>query len=1153
MKGTLRFLSLSIRWTTLSVCCAFAISGLSHLSAFSHYRSDLARQSPNYQATIHRAKAADPFQRMRSGSVDQSDHAAFDLWVLPAPQAGSSKIVFTSNRDGSMQIYVMNSDGTGQTRLTYSGANDDYPRWSPNGAKILFQSDRANPFTGYMDIYVMNSDGSGVTRLTTDASDDSMATWSPDGSKIVFQSMRNGLNYQVYLMNADGSNQICLTNTSSSDGEPSWSPDGTNIVFASDRDHAGFDSIYVMNSNGSNQQRTTFSSGDVEDTQPVWSRDGSKIAFVSTRDSIIETWQETDDDGHVITKSRQHINKEVYLMNADGSGQTRLTNDLGNDDSPSWSPDGSKIVFRSDRERDCCDPTAQIWTMNANGTGQANISNTGNGDYGASWSSNANQPPVANAGGAYSGFIAQAVNLNSSGSFDPDGTITSYSWNFGDGVSASGVTSMHTYTAAGTYTVTLTVTDNFGLQSSGSTTATITGSSNGQSTTGDGSSSSPDATARPATINFDTLQTNIALPANQYQMASFSSSTGGTIYTQYDCGFGGSCPNGIVATSGSGNNYWPTADIHVNFAIPVNGLMFRVLGSQAGGSSGYVDVYVNNSFSQSIYFFSGAGGGPGQIYPPFVVNLSWIPHVTGIVIRDVRNYDYWYASDLLLYYDDFTFTPELSANITNPRVSGGLDQTTKYALAGANIVLQSSVSTSGGSYSWSLTGPSYSVTSGSLTSSSITIRPTDTGTMTSKLTYTLNGVSVSPTATINVITPTLTYFGGQEAPDQVNRDANCSSIFPGTTYSLGCRQPGRDDGMVWTATAQIPSVDYLSDPAESGVKFVQAVNVFRKKLTNGNTDCYTARLLENDQEAWQKDNVDPFMHPIHPIHYFSGGSRTIGMAEHDAPAAFLEGTANGHFFSDDVNFVDDKFETYVFYFTTNPSAPDPGNPIFQRPIGLQGSSYPYAAMKWSWGGTVTFNFFSTPRDVLYTVQSNTLIGPVSAVGVNELKSLATNAKDNQWLPCWGFDQTSNPIDSSRFYVNDLYYDFLQRGPDEDGWNFWRSNITSCGFSQSCIRNKRVDVARAFFYSTEFIGHHPALASDQRGTHDYSAGFVFACYFGFLRRAPNDPPDNNWDGFNFWVNKLDSTNPDASDGKYNEMLKAFIESTEFRNRFVGQSF
>src|SRR5204863_7100568 len=129
-------------------------------------------------------------------------------FVSPMPQSGSTKIVFASNREGSMQIYLMNGDGSAVTRLTYSGANDDFPRWSPNGTKILFQSDRDNPFSGIYDIYTMNSDGSGVTRLTSDANDDGRASWSPDGSKIVFQSFRNGLNYQVYSMNADGSGQV---------------------------------------------------------------------------------------------------------------------------------------------------------------------------------------------------------------------------------------------------------------------------------------------------------------------------------------------------------------------------------------------------------------------------------------------------------------------------------------------------------------------------------------------------------------------------------------------------------------------------------------------------------------------------------------------------------------------------------------------------------------------------------------------------------------------------------------------------------------------------------------------------------------------------------------------------------------------------------
>src|SRR5205085_953169 len=250
---------------------------------------------------------------------------------------------------------------------------------------------------------------SGITRLTADSNDDRMASWSSDGTKIAFQSLLGGTVYQVYSMNADGSGQVDLTNTSANDTEPSWSPNGAKIAFASDRDHAGTSSVYVMNSNGTGQQRLTFSAATFDDRQPSWSRDGAKIAFVSTRDSVTETWTETDDyeipadDGQTFSKSRLHINKEIYVMSADGAGQTRLTTDLANDDAPSWSPDGTKIIFRSDRERDGSDASAQVWTMNADGSGQADLSSDQLGNYAASWNTGSlNQPPIANAGGTYS-------------------------------------------------------------------------------------------------------------------------------------------------------------------------------------------------------------------------------------------------------------------------------------------------------------------------------------------------------------------------------------------------------------------------------------------------------------------------------------------------------------------------------------------------------------------------------------------------------------------------------------------------------------------------------------------------------------------------------------------------------------------------------
>ena len=208
----------------------------------------------------------------------------------------------------------------------------------------------------------------------------------PDGTQIAFQSMRDGVNYQVCVMNADGSGQVNISNSAANDTQPLWSPDGTKIAFASDRDHAGFSIIYVMNANGSNQMRLTSSGSGFRDEQPAWSPDGMKLAFTSTRDSVVETWQETDDDGGILTRAAIRSNIEVYVTNADGSSALRLTNTLENNDSPAWSSDGRKIVFRSERERECCDPTSQIWVMNADGSNQVNLSNSGFGDYCPSWS-----------------------------------------------------------------------------------------------------------------------------------------------------------------------------------------------------------------------------------------------------------------------------------------------------------------------------------------------------------------------------------------------------------------------------------------------------------------------------------------------------------------------------------------------------------------------------------------------------------------------------------------------------------------------------------------------------------------------------------------------------------------------------------------------
>ncbi|MBI5740484.1 MAG: PD40 domain-containing protein [Nitrospirae bacterium] len=230
-----------------------------------------------------------------------------------------TKIVFHSNRAGSPDIWVMNSDGADQQQLTLDPGNDTHPAWGPDGARIVFKSNRS----GNSDIWVMNADGSGQQQLTTDPVRDDRPNWSPDGTKIAFESERAG-NYDIWVMNADGSDQHQITSGPDDDFHPMWSPDGTKIAFH--RGTAGVQrNIWVMNSDGSSQTQLTFNTGD--NKHAAWSRDGQKIAF----------------------ESNMSGNFDVWVINADGSGQQQITTEPSNDLNPDWDPNGPKLIFISDR------------------------------------------------------------------------------------------------------------------------------------------------------------------------------------------------------------------------------------------------------------------------------------------------------------------------------------------------------------------------------------------------------------------------------------------------------------------------------------------------------------------------------------------------------------------------------------------------------------------------------------------------------------------------------------------------------------------------------------------------------------------------------------------------------------------------------------
>jgi Tol biopolymer transport system component len=246
---------------------------------------------------------------------------------------GSDAAKTTSN------IWTMNPDGSGATpltKLTASLAGSISPVWKTDGSKIVFASGRALDGSdaantnGTRNVWAMNADGSGatpLTKLTASGTSVDNALWSPDGSKILFESARV------------------------LDGSDALSP---NFIF----------NIWLINADGSGATSLTkLTAPGTSNEEPVWSPDGSKIAFASFR-----ALDGSDSSNGV---------RNIWVMNADGSGATsvtKLTAANSDSDQPSWTPDGSKVLFASERAVDGSNAgtphgTFNIWIVNVDGSG----------------------------------------------------------------------------------------------------------------------------------------------------------------------------------------------------------------------------------------------------------------------------------------------------------------------------------------------------------------------------------------------------------------------------------------------------------------------------------------------------------------------------------------------------------------------------------------------------------------------------------------------------------------------------------------------------------------------------------------------------------------------------------------------------------------
>ena len=233
-------------------------------------------------------------------------------------------IAFSTDVGSGYDLWLAPVSGGPMQAITHDGKSNLWASWSPDGRKLAFTSGRE----GATDIYIMDAEGRDVHRLTQGPGRNQAPSWSPDQSRIAFMSDRTG-RWQIFVIRSDGTDPRQVTQDTTLAHNPVWAPQGSKILFYAGSGK-GNDQVFTVEPNGKHLARLS---------QDVQVRANNVVKSIPTN-NIYPSW--SPDGKRILFCSNRGGSNALYMMKADGSGLKRLSTRLAF--FGRWSPDGGKFA-----------------------------------------------------------------------------------------------------------------------------------------------------------------------------------------------------------------------------------------------------------------------------------------------------------------------------------------------------------------------------------------------------------------------------------------------------------------------------------------------------------------------------------------------------------------------------------------------------------------------------------------------------------------------------------------------------------------------------------------------------------------------------------------------------------------------------------------